>query len=70
MTGMRGMRWECGCGESAFFTNNKKLYDGFLTLTTQPGFYLFKINNRNTKNTRERCEICLKLTVRKLERRQ
>ena len=41
-----------------------------LALTTQPGFYLFKVNNRDIKNTRVRCEICLKLTVRSPEQRQ
>ena len=41
-----------------------------MTLTNLPDFYLFKVNNRNTKNTREKCEICLKLTVRTPERRQ
>ena len=30
-----------------------------MTLTTQPEFYLFKDNNKNTKNTRARCEMCL-----------
>ena len=29
--------------------------------------YLFKVNNRNT---RKRCEICSKLTIKTLERRQ
>ena len=29
--------------------------------------YLFKVNN---KNTRKRCEICLKLTMKTPERRQ
>ena len=27
---------------------------------------MFKVNNRNTKNTRARCQICLKLTLRTL----
>ena len=31
------------------------------------GIYLFKVNNRNT---RTRCEICSKLTINTLERRQ
>ena len=31
------------------------------------GNYMFKINNRNT---RTRCEICSKLTIKTLERRQ
>ena len=49
-----------------------KRYMFFVTvvLTTQPRFYLFKVNNRNTKNTRATCEICLKLAVRTPERRQ
>ena len=29
--------------------------------------YLFKVNNRNT---RKRCEICTKLTIKKTEQRQ
>ena len=56
-----------------FFTNNKcaisRLF-GTVTLTTPPGFSLFKSNNRNAKNTRARCEMCLKLTVRTRDRRQ
>ena len=39
-------------------------------LTTQPGFYLFQVNKRNTKNTKVRCELSLKLTVRIPERPQ
>ena len=34
---------------------------------TPPGIYLLKINNRNT---RIRCEICSKLTIKIPERRQ
>ena len=41
-----------------------------VTLTTQPEFQLFKFNNSNTKNTRAKCEMCLKLTVSTPERRQ
>ena len=37
-----------------------------LALTTPANIYLFKVNNRNT---RERCEICLKLTIKTPERR-
>ena len=32
-----------------------------------PSIYLFKVNNRNT---RKRCEFCLKLTIKTPERRQ
>ena len=35
--------------------------------TTPAGNYMFKVNNRNT---RTRCEICLKLTIKIPERRQ
>ena len=35
-----------------------------MTVTTQAGFYLFEVNNKSDKNTRARCEMCLKLTVR------
>ena len=41
-----------------------------MALTRQSGFYLFKVNNRNIKNTRARCEMCLKLTVSTPEQRQ
>ena len=43
---------------------------GTVALTTHPEFYLLKVNNRNTKNIRAICEMCLKLTVRTPERRQ
>ena len=32
-------------------------------LTTQPGFYLVKVVNRNTIDTTARCEMCLKLKL-------
>ena len=50
-----------------FYTNKNRAILRFfemVTLTTQPGFYLYKVNNRNTKNTSARCEMCSKLTVR------
>ena len=53
--------------------NNKRAiswFFGTVTLTTQPEFYLFKVNNRSTKNTRARYEMCLKLTITTPERRQ
>ena len=56
-----------------FLTNNKKTvswFCGTMAFTTQTKFDLFKVNNRNTKHTRARCEICLKLTVKAPERRQ
>ena len=37
---------------------------GTMALCTQPKFYLFKVNNRNIKKTRTRCEMCLTLTVK------
>ena len=43
---------------------------GTVALTTQPGFSLFQVNNRNTKNTRARYEMCVKLTVMTPEQRQ
>ena len=58
---------------SMFFTNNKRTisrFFGTVTPTTQLGFYLFKVNDRNTENTTARCEMCLKIIVRTLERRQ
>ena len=41
-----------------------------VALITIQGFYLYKGNNRNAKNTRAKCEMCLKLTLRKPEQRQ
>ena len=56
-----------------FFTNNIRTisrFFGTMTPTTQLGFFLFKVSNRNTKNTRARCEMCLKIIVGTPERRQ
>ena len=56
-----------------FLTINKRgisWFFGAVAVITQLGFYLFEVNNRNTKSTRARCEMCLKLTVRAPERRQ
>ena len=51
-----------------FLRTTKELYHGFLErCLTQLGFYL---NDRNTKNTRARCEMCLKIIVRIPERHQ
>ena len=50
-----------------FLTSNKTAISRFfraVTLTTQPGFYLFQVNNRTTKNTKARCDMCLKLPER------
>ena len=58
--------------KQAFFTNNKKAisrFFGMVTRTTQPGFYQFHVNNRNT-NTKARSEMCLKPTVKTPEQRQ
>ena len=55
------------------FTNNTRAisrFFGTVTLTTQLGFYQFKVNNRNTNNTRARYEMCLKLTVMTAEQGQ
>ena len=35
-------------------------------MNIRSGIYMFKVNNRNT---RTRCEICLKLTIKTPERR-
>ena len=40
---------------------------GFLAGSYPAGIYLLKVNN---KNTRARCEICSKLTIKTPERRQ
>ena len=53
--------------------NNKRAIKPFfetLTLTTQLEFYLFKVNNGNSNNTRARCEMYLKSAVRTPERRE
>ena len=36
---------------------------GTMAFTIQPGFYLFQVRYRNTKSTRARCKIYMKLTV-------
>ena len=38
--------------------------------STQLGFYLLKVNDKKTKTTRARYEMCLKIIVRTPERRQ
>ena len=45
------------------------LFSSILNITVEysANINLFKVNN---KNTRKRCEICLKLTIKTLERRQ
>ena len=48
------------CSNKCFY-KNKQVRSQFL-----PNIYLFKVNNRNT---RKRCEICLKLTIEIPERR-
>ena len=56
-----------------FFMKSEKTVMRFfetVTLTTLPGFYLFKVNNKNTKNIGAGCEMCLKLTIKKPEQRQ
>ena len=56
-----------------FLTNNNRAISRFLgtvALTNWPRFSLFKVNYRNTKNTRAGCEISLKLTLRTPERRR
>ena len=61
------------CINQTFFTNDKKAisrFFGAVILNTHPGIYLPKVNNNNTKNTRARCEMYLKLTVRTPRRRQ
>ena len=50
-----------------FLTNQKRIVSrifGTVALTTHPGFYLFIVNNRKTKSTRARYDVCLKLTRR------
>ena len=38
-----------------------------VTPVTQQGFYLFKVNERDIKNTRGRCEMSLNITVKTQE---
>ena len=50
-----------------FLKDNKRVisrFFGTVALTTYPGFYLINVTNRNTKNTKARCQMSLKLTVR------
>ena len=56
-----------------FLSNNKIAISRFsrrVALTTHPGFYLFKVNNRKTKNNGTRREMSLKLTGKTPERHQ
>ena len=56
-----------------FLTNNKRAlsrFFGTVALTSQPRFYLYRFNQRKTRNTGARSEMCLKLTVKVSERRQ
>ena len=56
-----------------FLADNKRAipwFCGTVALTTKPRFYLLKVNNRNIKSTRARCEMCLELTARTPEWRQ
>ena len=60
------------CGEKAtckdICTDPKLRKQGkFLAVLHPAGFYMFKVNNRNT---RARCEICSKLTIKTPERHQ
>ena len=57
---------------NAFYEQQKAISQSLKTaiITIQPGSYLFKVNNRNTKNIRTRCERFLKLTVSTSERCQ
>ena len=58
---------------STFFTKYKGTtlrFFGTVTPTTQLGYYLFKVNDRNTENTRVICEMCLKIIIRTPEQRQ
>ena len=41
------------------------MHYGYLSILIPAGIYLFKVNNRNTKL---RCEICSKVTIKTLER--
>ena len=56
-----------------FLSNNKIAISRFsrrVALTTHPGFYLFKVSNRKTKNNGTRREMSLKLTGKTPERHQ
>ena len=61
-----GSEFACDYNKSnIFLRKTKDLSQGFfgmVTLTIQPEFYLFKVNNRNNKITRARSQMCLKLT--------
>ena len=49
------------------FKVSKTFFNVTATRDLPAGNYLFKVNNRNT---RTRCEICLKLTIMTAERRE
>ena len=44
-----------------YIENDFNNLENFLVSYSLPGIYLFKVN---TRNTRVRCEICSKLTIR------
>ena len=48
-------------------SNRLARFMGCFTHANPAGIYLIKVNNRNTRN---RCEICSKLTIKTPERRQ
>ena len=58
--------------DQTFFMNNKRAISRFFwnSISYYAGFHLFKINGRNSKSTRVRCAMCLKLTVRTPKWRQ
>ena len=67
------LSWKLTTVNQMFLTNNNRAISRFLgtvALTNWPRFSLFKVNYRNTKNTRAGCEISLKLTLRTPERRR
>ena len=58
-------RFKPGMTSSTLLINNI-IHHKTLVITFPAGIYLFKVNN---KNTRTRCEICSKLTIKTPERR-
>ena len=56
-----------GTHGNIFLAHNKRSFLEVFRLAIPTGSYMFKVNIRNT---RTRCEICSKLTIKTPERRQ
>ena len=50
-----------------FLNHSRQVFGVILFVSFPTGIYMFKLHNRNTTT---RCEVCSKLTIKTLERRQ